>query len=259
MDGRGSPAVPKGRVLVVDDSRFVREFVTQILQSAGHEVGQAEDGAVALRKLESEAYDVIVTDLNMPMLNGFAVLEKVKLRGLSSEVIILTGSHAKDTNAAIRALRLGAHDYLTKPLIGPENADQTVLAVERALEKKRQLEALREAEQRYRALYEWLPIGLYRSTLDGQILEVNPAMVSLLRYPDRETLIRTPAEAIYVDSAERQVWVETVVRMGAVERWVAQLKRYDGCAIQVEECTRLVCGATGSQKLEGCMRASAEP
>jgi PAS domain S-box-containing protein len=258
MDVRADPALPKGRVLVVDDSRFIREFVAQILVSAGYEVAQAEDGLVALRKLESEQYDVIVTDLNMPMLNGFAVLEKVKLRRLDSEVIILTGSHAKDMNAAIRALRLGAHDYLTKPLIGPENADQTVLAVERALEKKRQLEALRDAEQRYRALYQWLPIGLYRSTLEGQILDANPALISLLGYPDRETLIRTPAQEIYLDSADRQAWVEAVLRGGAVDGWEARLKRYDGSAVKVEECTRLVSGAAGSRTLEGCLRGCAD-
>jgi len=81
----------------------------------------------------------------MPELDGFGLLEAVKKRseavGPGPEVILLTGTHAHDMNSAIRALRLGAHDFLTKPPAGP---DEVVLTVDKAVEKKR----LREANQR---------------------------------------------------------------------------------------------------------------
>jgi len=131
----------RGSVLVVDDSAVVRTIVTRCLQKAGFYVEQAGDGAVALQLLAASGHDVIVTDLAMPELDGLALLASVKRIAPTSEVIILTGTYAKDIACAVRALRLGAHDYITKSL---ENHEEIVLAVERALEKKR----LRDENQR---------------------------------------------------------------------------------------------------------------
>jgi two-component system, cell cycle response regulator len=130
-----------GRVLVVDDSRIVRFMVASHLESAGFEVRQAENGAAALRVLAERDCDVVITDLRMPELDGLSVLSAVKQTAPDTEVIILTGSHASDVDYAVRALRLGAHDYLLKP---PPSADAMVLTVQRAIEKKR----LKEANKR---------------------------------------------------------------------------------------------------------------
>jgi len=116
-------------------------MVAMHLKSARYAVEEAEDGEAAMRLLSRGTFDVIVTDLRMPELDGFGVLAAVKRLGLAVEVIILTGAHAQDMSSAVRALRLGAHDYLTKP---PASADEVILTVERAIEKKR----LREANQR---------------------------------------------------------------------------------------------------------------
>src|SRR5689334_6283179 len=109
-----------GRVLVVDDSRIVRFMVASHLRSAGYEVSDAENGAAALRVLAEREYDVVITDLRMPELDGLSVLQAVKQTAPDTEVVILTGSHAQDVEYAVRALRLGAHDYLLKP---PPSAD----------------------------------------------------------------------------------------------------------------------------------------
>src|SRR6266571_6758116 len=127
--------------LVGGDSRLVRTMVAMHLKSARYAVEEAEDGEAAMRLLSRGTFDVIITDLRMPELDGFGVLAAVKRLGLTVEVIILTGAHAQDMSSAVRALRLGAHDYLTKP---PARADEVILTVERAIEKKR----LREANHR---------------------------------------------------------------------------------------------------------------
>jgi two-component system cell cycle response regulator len=127
-------AVSRGSVLVVDDSRLVRTVVSKHLKAAGFSVDEADNGQTAMHTLSKGSYDVIITDLKMPELDGFGVLAAVKRLGLSVEVIILTGAHAQDMSSAVRALRLGAHDYLTKP---PASADEVILTVERAVEKKR--------------------------------------------------------------------------------------------------------------------------
>jgi len=131
----------QGRVLVVDDSRVVRALVSRTLRAAGFDVEEAEDGSVALSDRRIESFDAIVTDLRMPKVDGFTLLEQVKRIALGPEVVILTGSHAQDVECAVRALRLGAHDYLTKP---PARGDEVVLTVARAVEKKR----LRETNAR---------------------------------------------------------------------------------------------------------------
>ena len=137
----------EGRILVVDDSALVRAMVSALLRKVGYIVREAEDGAKAIEILAHEAFDVVITDLRMPEKHGFEVLENVRRRCLHTEVIILTGTHAQDVNCAVRALRLGAHDFLTKPPAGPH---EVIVTVDRAIEKKRLKEAnlrlLREME-----------------------------------------------------------------------------------------------------------------
>jgi len=130
-----------GRVMIVDDSPIVRALVGGYLRGAGFTVEEADNGADALRRIELDPPDVIITDLRMPIMDGFALLEAVKRKVTGPEVILLTGTHAHDMSSAIRALRLGAHDFLTKPPSGP---DEVIVAVDRAVEKRR----LREANQR---------------------------------------------------------------------------------------------------------------
>ena len=138
MQSQASEAGIRGRVLIVDDARVVRAVVARCLGNAGYHTDQAGDGAEALRKLATESYDVVITDLRMPQLGGLELLASVKRLAPSVEVIILTGTHAQDMSCAVKALRLGAHDYLTKP---PSSADEVVLTVQRAIEKKRLHEA----------------------------------------------------------------------------------------------------------------------
>jgi diguanylate cyclase (GGDEF)-like protein len=132
---------------VVDDSRPVRLVVARQLEAANYSVEQADDGARALETIKKGSVDVVITDLRMPGLDGFEVLEAAKRLAPGVEVIILTGAHSEDMSAAVRALRLGAHDYLTKP----PYPDEVVLAVERAMEKRRLLETnarlLRQLEE----------------------------------------------------------------------------------------------------------------
>ena len=123
----------RGKVLVVDDSAVVRALVGSCLKGAGFEVAQADNGLAALRLLGNGCFDVVVTDLNMPEMNGLAMLARIRQQQLSPEVIILTGSQAQDVQSAIQALRLGAHDYLTKP---PQSPEAIIHTVEKALEKK---------------------------------------------------------------------------------------------------------------------------
>ena len=124
----------RGRILVVDDSPIVRRIVGAGLREGGFATVEAKDGAEALALLRGEAFDVVVTDMQMPGVDGLGVLEGVRSEGLGAEVVVLTGARAEDIEAAVGALRLGAHDYIVK---GPASGPAVKLSVQRALDKKR--------------------------------------------------------------------------------------------------------------------------
>jgi chemosensory pili system protein ChpA (sensor histidine kinase/response regulator) len=112
----GAGGVKKARVLLVDDSLSVRKFVGAMLAKAGFDVVTALDGAEALGKLVEAEYDVLVTDLEMPRMNGYELLEDVRRRPATRElpVVILT-TRAGDKHQSL-ARRLGVNHYITKPV-----------------------------------------------------------------------------------------------------------------------------------------------
>ena len=124
------------RVLVADDEPGLREFVGDVLRLAGHDVVEAEDGRVASRRLDERGYDLVITDLKMPHVDGLALVRKVKAEQPEVEVIVMTAHGSVDS--AVEAMKLGAFDYLQKPLGGP---DELKLVVDRALERRRLLDA----------------------------------------------------------------------------------------------------------------------
>jgi chemosensory pili system protein ChpA (sensor histidine kinase/response regulator) len=104
------------RVLLVDDSVSVRKFVGQMLEKAGLDVTTAADGADAMLRLAEAAFDVLVTDLEMPRVNGYELIEDVRRRAATRElpVIVLT-TRAGDKHVAL-AKSLGVEHYVTKPV-----------------------------------------------------------------------------------------------------------------------------------------------
>ncbi len=113
MSEGAGPQVPI-RVLVIDDEASVRRIFTRVLSRAEMEVTEASDGFEALAILEKQRFDVILSDINMPGLSGVALLEAVRARDLTSQVIYATGNPSLET--AMRAVELGAMRYLTKPI-----------------------------------------------------------------------------------------------------------------------------------------------
>jgi DNA-binding response OmpR family regulator len=104
---------PESRVLVVDDEPAIRALVAKIVERAGHPVDTARDGAEAIAKLEENEYSVIVLDLMMPNIDGYGLIEHLKVRqGVKPAVIVVSAGDS----AALRQLD-GAmvHSILRKP------------------------------------------------------------------------------------------------------------------------------------------------
>lgn len=102
------------RVLVIDDEAGVRRIFTRLLSRAEMEVTEACDGLEALGILETQRFDVILSDITMPSLSGVALLEAVRKYDMTTQVIFATGNPSLET--AMRAVELGAMRYLTKPI-----------------------------------------------------------------------------------------------------------------------------------------------
>jgi DNA-binding NtrC family response regulator len=123
----GDAALATGRVLVVDDHRSAREAMADILRCAGHEVCDASSAREALARLEKESFDVVLTDLQMPGMDGLEFLAALAQRGDETQVAMIT-AHAS-VSTAVEAMRRGAFDYLEKPF----NVEQLEQLIARAL------------------------------------------------------------------------------------------------------------------------------
>jgi DNA-binding NtrC family response regulator len=116
------------KVLIVDDESKIRDAFTEFLQSEGFIVEGAENGEIALRKIDEDLYDVVLIDLNMPKVDGMSVLKHLTEHEPDSIGIILTG-YATIRNA-VDAVKAGAFDYLAKPV----KMEEVLLVIKRALE-----------------------------------------------------------------------------------------------------------------------------
>jgi PAS domain S-box-containing protein len=99
---------------------------------------------------------------------------------------------------------------------------------------------LRGSEERYRTLFDGVPVGLYRSTPDGQIVDANLALVQMLSYPSREEYLTVDSANVYVAPTERVRWQALMEREGVVRDFEAQARRYDGTVIWVNDTARAV-------------------
>ncbi|HMI87468.1 MAG TPA: sigma-54 dependent transcriptional regulator [Polyangiaceae bacterium] len=118
------------RILVVDDDERAREGLDKLLRQESYKVDMAENGAQALRIAAEHPPDVVVTDLNMPEMDGIELL--VKLREQDRDLPVILATAMDEVGSAVRAMRAGAADYLTKPI----DFDALLLAIERAIERR---------------------------------------------------------------------------------------------------------------------------
>ena len=112
-----SPSPGRPRVLVVDDEASIRDLISKTLALAEYDVDLAPDGRVALERLRIIPYDLLITDLKMPGIDGLAVIREARRLKADIPVIIITGFSTEAS--AIDAVNLGVSGYLTKPFRVP--------------------------------------------------------------------------------------------------------------------------------------------
>jgi PAS domain S-box-containing protein/putative nucleotidyltransferase with HDIG domain len=181
------------RVLIVDDEKSIRATLAEFVREDGHEVLMAEDAMQALQLLEEHKPDVVVSDIILPRVTGVALLKMIHEVAPEVQVVMITGEPTADT--ASDAVRLGAFDYLSKPITRAEFKSVIASAVRvselardrRRLEEenrhhqehleeevKRKTDALRESEEKYRAVIENASEAIF-ITQDGTVPFANPS------------------------------------------------------------------------------------
>ncbi len=118
------------KVLVIDDEKSMREFLAIMLEKEGYEVDTAEEGPKALDLCKKELYDLVITDIKMPRMDGLEVLHRLKEISKETAVIMITAYASTET--AVHAMKEGAYDYITKPF----NVDEIKMVIRNALERR---------------------------------------------------------------------------------------------------------------------------
>jgi signal transduction histidine kinase len=123
--------INKPKILVVDDEPAILTTVTAILTQEGYDVDSAPDGETAVRAVGDRHYDLVLTDLKLPGVDGLDVLAEVQKHSPDTVTVMMTGYGSVDS--ALEAVQLGAYEYLLKPM----GVHDLKLAVRRSLERKR--------------------------------------------------------------------------------------------------------------------------
>jgi PAS domain S-box-containing protein len=120
-----------------------------------------------------------------------------------------------------------------------------IVVISDVTERARTEQALRDSEERYRTLVDRVPVGVYRTTPAGQVLDGNLALVEMLGCPDRESLLATNAVRYYANDEVRRNWQDLLEREGVARDFEMQMRRQDGKLIWVRDNARVVRGADG--------------
>src|SRR6476661_4917970 len=133
------------RLLIVDDNKVNRLLLSRNVQMQGHSAALAENGRVALEMLRREPFDLLLLDIEMPEMDGFAVLEQLKADLQLRDVPVIVTSSLEGLDNVVRCIELGAEDYLPKPV----NGVLLKARIGASLEKKRLRDQQKELVRRF--------------------------------------------------------------------------------------------------------------
>ena len=235
------------RVLLVEDSDDDALLVMRALKRGGYEtrheqVCSAESMRDALGR--QQVWDVVISDHAMPGFSAPAALEMLRESGWPDMPFIIVSGHIGE-DAAVEAIKAGAHDYVPK-----DNLARLAPVVERALrdaeqrrQRRRAQEALREAEEKYRGIFENAVEGIFQTSTDGRMVTANPMMARIFGYDSPEEMTETLQDLegqFYVEPARRAEFARRMREDGRVFEWEAEFYRKDGSRIWTSTNARAV-------------------
>ncbi|HPL64864.1 MAG TPA: sigma-54 dependent transcriptional regulator [Syntrophales bacterium] len=202
----------RARILIAEDDELNRENLRELLETVGYDVRAVEDGQAAMAAVLEEKYDLIITDLKMPNVDGLKLLKYAIDLNPESTVIMVTGYGSVDT--AVEAMKFGAFDYITKPL----KDDLVKLTVERALSFARLKEENTSLKGQLRRKYDFGNMIGYSDNMKqifDTIEKVAASDSTVIIYGESGTGKELVAKAIHFNS-ERSNYPLVAVNCGAI-------------------------------------------
>ncbi|MBF0379906.1 MAG: response regulator [Magnetococcales bacterium] len=165
-------------ILVADDSKSIRVHLNNLLSRYGYKVILAEDGRIALRMIAEQRVDLIISDYQMPNMDGLKMVKKLRTRYSRDEVAVIGLSSADDHDLAVRFIKSGANDYLAKPY-RPEELMCRVFQNIDIIERRKELSSLIE---RHQSILTHALDAIITTDDTGKVIDYNPAAESLFGY-----------------------------------------------------------------------------
>jgi len=238
----------KAKILIVEDEISIGTYLQKCLERAGHDVvGVASTAEGAVAEAERTTPDLVLMDIGLRgEIDGVEAARRIRFQ-LNIPVVYLTG--AADEKTLERAKVTEPFGYLLKPFKEREllTTIATALYQFRASNTRMQ-DALLQVEERYRAMFENSPVGLYQTSPSGRMLAANPAMAHMLGYGTPAEMIETVTDVgseVYVDPTRRAELLKLVSQQGVARNFEAQLRRRNGEQIWVNINVRTVPDADG--------------
>jgi len=178
-----SVTTARGRVVIVDDNADMRAYLTHLLEAAGFEVDAQPDGAAALAACRARPPDAFLSDVSMPGMDGFALIQRLRADEDTAVIPVLLLSGRAGEDARVAGLEAGADDYLIKPLGGRELVARVEGAVRLARLRR---ETARRQQADFESLFSMAPDGIIVVDKNGKIVTANERAQQLFGYSQQE-------------------------------------------------------------------------
>ncbi|NIQ90722.1 MAG: protein kinase [Deltaproteobacteria bacterium] len=224
----------KRRALIIDSREQDVRNLKKVLEDGDYRVAVASNGDEGVRLAQDLYPEVVLLAIQSPGLNGLQILRDLKKRGTTKSLPVLILLEKFDEEYAAQGLQMGAADYLLKTA-GQDFLLRRVGVLARIRHQDRQR---RDVIFRYKGFFDGEQHGLFLSTREGRLLDVNQNLVRLLGYGDRDELLKIDIENdLYFDPQGRQNFREIIENQGHVDNLKVNFKRKDG-----EKITMLISG-----------------
>src|SRR5881409_3009886 len=170
------------RLLIVDDNEMNRDMLARRLERKGYVVGLAENAQELLQRVKQDAVDLVLLDVEMPEISGLDALQKLRECYSAAQLPVIMVTAKSQSDDIVKALDLGANDYLTKPIDFPV----AVARIGTQLSHKHAQEALKESEERYALAARGSNDGLWDWNLAAGLVHFSPRWKAMLGYQETE-------------------------------------------------------------------------
>ncbi|MDD2852738.1 MAG: response regulator [Desulfuromonadaceae bacterium] len=207
MDMSSKKSHSMGKVLVVDDDATIRLLASEILSQAGFHVKTVGDGTEVEKNIDEFNPDIVVLDVLMPGMDGFATCAEIRAREHGGNIPVLMMTGLNDLDLIQRLYQLGATDFISKPInwqVLPYRVQYIIRSRQTLSELRRTERELREHDQQMRQYIDRLPVGSILFDRDFGIRQWNPSAERIFGYSEDEALGKSALDLIVPDKSRMQ-------------------------------------------------------